>query len=49
MNINIEIDEKQLQDIAVNSDINRYGARGIKRQLKKYLSQKLKDEEVIIL
>lgn len=49
MNINIEIDEKQLQDIAVNSDINRYGARGIKREIKKYLSQKLKDEEVIIL
>ena len=49
MNANIIIDEKQLQDIAVNSDINRYGARGIKREIKKYLSQKLKDEEVIIL
>lgn len=49
MNVLVEASEEELNVIALNNDNARYGARGIKREVKKYLSNKISQEEAIIL
>ena len=42
-NLNYEISKESLDELVKNLDINRYGARGIKRGVKKLISESIKD------
>ena len=42
-NLNYEISKEALDELVKNLDINRYGARGIKRGVKKLISESIKD------
>ena len=48
INEEISISDEEIKKIANNSDVVRYGARGIKREVKKYLLNLMNKEEVIL-
>ncbi len=46
-NLNYEISKEKLDELIKNLDINKYGARGIKRGVKKLISDSLKESKSI--
>lgn len=45
-NLNYEISKEKLDELVKNLDINKYGARGIKRGVKKLISDTIKDSKL---
>ena len=46
-NLNYEISQEQIDNLIKSIDINKYGARGIKREVKKLISNTIKDSKSI--
>ena len=43
---NYEISQEKIEDLIKTIDVNKYGARGIKREVKKYISNLIKEEKL---
>ena len=41
-----EISKEKIEDLIKTIDVNKYGARGIKRGVKKYISNLIKEEKL---